>query len=82
LSERTVRIQLREMWQTLLPGECFEDTTTFHEAGGSSLTLMRLFMQSKKVFDVKLEISQYPQLQTIEQQAHFILAAQGGAAHA
>ncbi|QXI32370.1 acyl carrier protein [Pseudomonas promysalinigenes] len=70
-----MRIQLRELWQALLPGEQFEDTTPFHEAGGSSLALMRLFMRGMKVFGVRLEISQYPQLQSIEQQARYILAA-------
>ncbi|MFV3405959.1 acyl carrier protein [Pseudomonas sp. NY15463] len=82
MSEQNVRNQLRALWQYLLPGEQFDDTTRFHEAGGSSLALMRLFMQGVKVFGVRLEISQYPQLQTIEQQARFILAAQRGDPHA
>ena len=77
-----MRLELRALWQSLLPDERFDDTTVFHEAGGSSLILMRLFMQSMKAFGVRLEVSRYPELQTIDQQARFIIKAREESARA
>ncbi|MBA1189460.1 acyl carrier protein [Pseudomonas entomophila] len=82
MDESSVRLKLRSLWGALLPDEPFDDATAFHQAGGNSLTLMRLFMQCTGAFGVRLDMARYPELQTIEQQARFIVTTRAEASHA